>query len=269
MININQKEIKVPTFLQEKNDLIGLGVVLIKKDNNEILFIKGIKYSFLEILIDSYHNDIIRLKSGNFFDNFSIYTIYIHFFEFKKSEIIVVFYVSDDKGLIINDNLYALSYKLINCYNEDFSEAKINALLKEIFPTVEGVAGVFIIKISGHSLFTKVNKNLRFLEDNSVQIGGFISAFLIFSKEILKKISNEEYIRAINFDKFDFIIHENNDIIFAFLLRKDKKIFDIERYIELIKEEFYIRYGDLIREFNGKVTNFNEFESVIEKYFII
>ena len=263
------KNKKIVLTTQEKNDLIGLGIVLIKKDNNEILFIKGIKYSFLEILIDSYHNDIIRLKSGNFFDNFSIYTIYIHFFEIKKNEIIVVFYISHKKGLIRNDTLYALSYKLINCYIKDFSEIKINALLKEIFPSMEGVAGVFIIKVSGHSLFTKVNENLRFLEDNSVQIGGFISAFLIFSKAIFKKNANKEYMKAIYFDKFDFVIHENDDIIFTFLLSKDKKILGIERYIELIKEEFYVRYGDLIRKFNGKVTNFNEFESVIEKYFII
>ncbi|GAH79256.1 unnamed protein product, partial [marine sediment metagenome] len=43
----------------------------------------------------------------------------------------------------------------------------------------------------------------------------------------------------------------------------------IERYMELLKEEFFDLYSDCLKDFNGEVYQFHSFEPVVEKYFSI
>ncbi|MFX0074278.1 MAG: hypothetical protein ACFE96_02465, partial [Candidatus Hermodarchaeota archaeon] len=122
--------------------------------------------------------------------------------------------------------------------------------------------------ITGHTLFTKIREDKTKLLDNYIQIGGFLSAILMFSNEIIGKNSGES-LQAINFENQQFLITVRDGIIFAYLLEDPTFSKAIERCMELLKEEFFEMYSECLKNFDGDLNHFYDFEHVVEKYFSI
>ena len=90
----------------------------------------------------------------------------------------------------------------------------------------------------------------------------------MFSNEIIGKNSGEN-LQAINFENQQFLITVEEGVIFAYLIEQSKSLETIERYMQLLKEEFFELYYDSLKDFNGDLNQFHSFEPVVEKYFSI
>ncbi|GAH69954.1 unnamed protein product, partial [marine sediment metagenome] len=99
-----------------------------------------------------------------------------------------------------------------------------------------------------------------------VHIGGFISALLSFSNTIIGEETGAK-LKEINFGNQQFYVISKSNVVFAFLVENMNQL--LQRYMYLIADEFLFDFRNYIKEFNGDVTPFNEFESKINQYFII
>jgi len=90
----------------------------------------------------------------------------------------------------------------------------------------------------------------------------------MFSNEVIGKNSGES-LQAINFENQQFLITVKEGVIFAYLVEQTNNSENIERYMDLLKEEFFNLYSDCLKDFNGEINQFNTFEPVVEKYFSI
>jgi hypothetical protein len=133
---------------------------------------------------------------------------------------------------------------------------------------MKGISALFIISTCGHCFFKRINKEKKFLAKNYIQVGGFISAILAFSKEVLCNESGET-LQTINFNNQQFEMHVKNDVIFAYLVDNKNNSEKIKRFIDLMIEEFLEMYSNIIVKFNGDLNPFDKFEKVIDKYFVI
>ena len=97
-------------------------------------------------------------------------------------------------------------------------------------------------------------------------IGGFLTAISSFAKEIK---SGE--VRALNFRNVNFIYSHDTQYGCIFILIAD--IFDLEEEVrerlELMKEEFIKRYSSYLENFNGRVSQFQEFDEFVEENIFI
>lgn len=262
-------ESSLPIIIEDRHplEMLGLGLVSISLKNYNIIIRKGIGFSLLNKLITLYKNQIIEKKEGKIIELLGSFTLYIHFYEVER-EIIAIFYLNEKDKLIKYEDLCSLSNILLRCYCSNVSDSELNSICNKIIPCVKGISALFIIFSTGHSLFAKINKTKKFLADNYIQIGGFISAILAFSREVIGKESGES-LRAINFENEKFYVHLKDDIIFAYLIDKKNESKNLKRYIQIIADEFIDQFNDELKDFNGDVTPFSDFERVIDNYLII
>ncbi len=259
-------------FQEELNDsdsieLLGIGLVSISGKRVNTIYKKGIGNGLLKSLVNFYKDQIIEKQEGKIIDLVGTHTIYIHFFDVKP-DIFAIFYVNEKDKLIRYDKLCALSNKILKSFCSNNSVSEINKLCDNIIPKVSGISALFIISEAGHAFFTKINKKKKFLLDNYIQVGGFLSAIMAFSQEVIGKESGEN-LQAINFENQQFILIVKDKLIFAYLVEKDLNLIDIRRFMEIIAEEFVESYQDQINDFKGDLEPFAYFKNVVDKYFII
>jgi hypothetical protein len=259
----HEEEIKSPKC----TELLGLGLVSISGNRTHTIFKKGIGNGLLKTLVKIYKEQIIEKREGKIIDLLGSHTIYIHFFDVKP-DIFTIFYVNEKDKLVRYDNLCSISNKLLKSFCMNRSDADLNKLCEDIIPKVSDISALFIISKAGHSLFTKINKKKKYLVDNYIQIGGFLSAITAFSQEVIGKESGEN-IEAINFENHQFILIIKYNLIFAYLLERNTNLKQSKRFMELVAEEFYDSYHDQINNFNGGLEPFTSFKNVVNKYFII
>lgn len=248
-------------------EMLGIGLVSITPRNHNIIFHKGIGIQLLNKLVALYKGEIIEKREGIFIDYLGSFIVYIHFYEVEK-EVFTIFYLNEKDKLIKYESLCALSNIIMTCYCSNISTLELFSVCNRIIPCVKGISAIFIIYRSGHSLFTKVNKEKKFLAENQIQVSGFISAILAFSKEVIGKESGEG-LQAIIFENERFFVHVRDNIIFAYLINKKKESKNLKRFIELIADEFMERFDSDLKDFNGDVTSFSEFEKVVDSYLLI
>ena len=247
-------------------EMLGLGLVSMNQNKFNIILMKGINSSLLNKLIRNYREEIIKKEEGKIIDLIGMYTVYIHFFKVDRGTL-SIFYINENDKLIKYDDLCSLSSKIVNEFCSNYSNSNLNAICTEVVAKLPEVSAMFIVSSAGHSLFSKINEENDFLKKNLIQIGGFISALFTFSSEIIGRDSGD-YLRAINFENRQFLVNLKDDVIFACFTEKiDSK--EIEKRIDLIAEEFFDRYEERVKNFDGDVSVFSEFESVIDKYFTI
>ena len=247
-------------------ELLGLGLVSITQHKFNIILMKGINSSLLDKLIRNYREEIIEKEEGKLIDLIGMYTVYIHFFKVDTGTF-SIFYINEKDKLIKYDDLCSLSSSIVNEFCSNYSNSNLNAICSKVVVKLPDVSAIFIVSSAGHSLFSKIKEENEFLRDNVIQIGGFISAMLTFSSELIGKESGEN-LKAINFENHQFLVNMKDDIIFAcFTETNNSKV--IKKHIDLIVEEFFDRYEERVKNFDGDVTAFNEFESVIDKYLTI
>ena len=265
--------IELEDFIQESLALtkevqvLGISLVSLSPNRYSIVFNKGISRALIKDLIHLYRLEILNKKEGKLIDLFGIYTVYIHFYSIG-SEKFTLFYMNEKDRLVDYADICSLSRSLYKLYSSNISHSKIELICNEIVPCVNGISALFVINSSGHTLFTKFRSDKKRLSDNYIQIGGFLSAILMFSNEVIGRSAGES-LQAISFENQQFLISVEDGIIFAYLVEDNVKSETRERYIELIKEEFIEQFYDCLTDFNGDINQFQSFEPVVEKYFSI
>jgi hypothetical protein len=217
-------------------------------------------------LIKLYRPDILKKKEGKLIDLLGIFTVSIHFYSFG-TESIAIFYIIEKDTLTNYDVMCSVSRKLAQLYCSNASLSLINDTCNKIIPSFSGLSALFVVSTSGHTLFTKIRDDKATISENHIQIGGFLSAILMFSNEIIAKNSGDT-LQAINFGGQQFIISVKEDIIFAYLVDNSLKTDNFERYTDLIAEEFLDQFRESVKNFNGDLNQFHCFKLVVDKYFL-
>jgi hypothetical protein len=248
-------------------DILGVGIVSITEKNSNIVYNKGISRSFMKDLIKLYRPDILKKKEGKLIDLLGIFTVSIHFYSFD-GESIAIFYVIEKDTLTNYDEMCSVSRILAQMYCSNAPLSAINDTCSKIIPSFEGLSALFVVSTTGHTLFTKIRAEETSISENHIQIGGFLSAILMFSNEVIGKHS-EDTLQSINLKNQRFIIFVKQDIIFAYLVDHSPKSGNFERYVELIAEEFLDQFSASLIDFNGDLGQFHRFETVVTKYFCL
>lgn len=253
--------------LRKKIQVLGISLITLSDNRYNIVFNRGINLSLAKDLIHIYRSEILNRNEGKIIEEFGIYSVYIHFYTFGKLKV-SIFYLSEKGNVIANDELCSFSKVLVKSYCSHVSRSKISQICESVIPIVSGVSAFLVISTTGQTLFKKIRSDKKNLLENYIQIGGFLSAILTFSNEILGKKTGE-CLKAIDFQNHTFLITVEEGAIFAFLLDQSAKSERLERYIELLTEEFIELYYDDLKDFNCDITQFRSFEAVVENYFAI
>ncbi len=219
----------------------------------------------LDRLIQLYRPDILEKKEGKLIDLLGIFTVSIHFYSFC-AESIAIFYVNEKDTLTNYEDMCSASRTLAQMYCSNAPFSAINNSCNKIIPSFEGLSALFVISTTGHTLFAKTRYDKESISEKRIQIGGFLSAILMFSNEVIGKSSGET-LQAINFENQQFIITVKQDVIFAYLVDMSSKSDNFKRYTDLIAEEFLDQFSDRVKNFNGDLGQFRIFEMVVDKYF--
>ncbi len=267
-------------LLEEQNSnqmqLLGVGIVKILNYsiNNEIdiIFQKGIGNKLIRKIINKNKEKILEKRQGISIDLICNFTIYNHFFNNNQDEIVNIIYIDKKEKILNFSDLFNISKQLNECIYNNYSLSKIEDFCNKRIKLLkcEGLLAIFIIGSAGHLFLSKINKSQTKLLEHELPISGFISAILSFSKEVIGKEPGVK-LKQINLGNQRFYVNLEKDAIFAYLVRKERILDPFRRYMHLISEEFLDIYGDKINpsEFNGEVTQFEPFESVVDQYFII
>ncbi len=248
-------------------DILGIGIVSITERNSNLIYNKGISRSLMKDLIKLYRSDILEKKEGKLIDLLGIFTVSIHFYSFGR-ESIAIFYVMEKDTLTNYDDMCSVSRSLAQLYCSNASLSVINKVCNKMIPSFKGLSALFVVSTTGHTLYTKIRDDKTSISENHVQIGGFLSAILMFSNEVIGK-NSEDTLQSINLKNDRFLIFVKKDIIFAYLVDHSPKSDNFARYVELIAEEFLDQFSNSLKDFNGDLTQFNRFDSVIDKYFCL
>ena len=248
-------------------DLLGVGLVSMTEKRYTIVFSKGIKRPLIKLLVKFYRSEILEKKEGKRIKLLGAYTIYVHFYTIED-ESISIFFVNETDKLTKYDGLCSLSKQLVNSYCSNATFSEIDQLCKRAIPSAKGLSALFVISKAGLSLFTKIRKDKKYLEDNFITISGFISAILSFSNEVIGKNTGDT-LQAINFESQQLLLTVKENVIFAYLVEDFTKSKNIKRFMELLIEEFLDNYCDRIEDFNGDINQFRNFEQCVDKYFDI
>ncbi|MHA2289582.1 MAG: hypothetical protein ACXABG_12420 [Promethearchaeota archaeon] len=247
--------------------VLGIGVVSLSTNRYSIVFNKGISSSLIKDLIHLYRLEILNKKEGKLIDLFGIYTVYIQFYTLG-SEKFTLFYINEKDKLVNYGDICSLSRLFLKIYSSNVSHSKIRQVCNKVVPSVKGISALFIINSTGHTLFTKFRSDKKRLSDNYIQIGGFLSAILMFSNEVMGKSAGKS-LQAITFENQQFLISIQEGIIFAYIVEDSIRSETRERYIELLKDEFIELFYDCLTDFNGDLNQFQSFGPVVEQYFSI
>jgi hypothetical protein len=196
------------------------------------------------------------------------FMVILHFFEDKTNNKIILIYMNDKEKDVNFTKLYLFSKEIFNKFESDFNLAEIKEFCdkKITIPQSKKLFGIFILNPSGSPYFTKINKERAGIADKDVQISGFISAILTFSREVISQDAGGN-LKEINFGSQRFFTIIRNDVIFAYLVEDANSLF--KRYMYLVVEEFFNSYQKELEEFNGDISPFKDFENILEKYFKI
>jgi len=251
-----------------------LGIGLVKISENEVngkfnvLFQKGIGIPLVQNVMELYKKEIISKKQGNSIIPLNDMTIFLHYFENSNHEILVIIYMEEKETSINFSQLYLLSKDINKKFQSHLSLDNIiyefNSAIE--IPKTDGVIAIFIIGSTGSPFVSRINKNRSNIQDHEVHIGGFISALLSFSNTIIGEETGAK-LKEINFGNQQFYVITKNNVIFAFLVEKMTSL--IQRYMYLLADEFLFSYKDILRNFNGDITPFSNFEEKINQYFKI
>lgn len=257
-------------------DLLGVGLIKISDLNAggkiDVIYQKGIGNQLIQKIIHVNKEKILKNKQGFLIDQISNYTAYIHYFDNKHKEITVIIYLDKKKSILKFSKFYYISKKLNKATRSKKSISEIQKICEQDFkiPKSNSSVALLIISTSGHLYFSKVNRNNKKLANVELQISGFISALLSFTKEL---IGQEPGIRLkqIHFGNQRFYLTLKNDVVFAYLVEKEKASTIDKRYMQLIADEFIDMFRDKINphSFNGDVSQFQKFGNIVDSYLII
>ena len=256
--------------------LLGVGLIKISDLNTggttQILFQKGIGIQLIHTILKLNKIKILTKKHGIGIDLISDYTVYIHYFDTNPNEIIVIIYLDEKDAILKFSSYYEISKKLnkVICSSEEFSSIQEICDYDFIIPQSDSILALFVISTAGHLFYSKVNEKKCRLGDFEIQISGFISALLIFTKEMIGEGPGIE-LKHINFGNQQIYLIVKNEVISAYLV-EEERISKLDRkYMQIVSDEFFDMYKDHInpKTFNGDLSKYQRFEKVVDKYFIM
>ncbi len=256
--------------------LLGVGLIKISDLNAggtmQVLFQKGIGIQLIHTILKLNKNKILKKKQGIAIELISDYTIYMHYFNTNPSEIIVIIYLDTKESIMKFSSYYEISKKLneaiYSC--EEFSDIQEICDYDFIIPKSDSILAFFIISTSGHLFYSKMNKKKSRLRDFEIQISGFISALLIFTKEMIGQGPGVE-LNHINFGNQQIYLTVKNNVIFAYLVGEERISKLDQKYMQIVSDEFLDMYKDDIspKAFTGNISQFQRFGNILDNYFVI
>ncbi|TFG01168.1 MAG: hypothetical protein EU541_00160 [Promethearchaeota archaeon] len=251
-----------------------LGFCILKLGNNqslndyELVFKKGLRDPLIQNVIESNKQEIMQKEKGNSIIPLDEVMIIIHFFEDSYQNKIILIFMDDKERDINFTQLYLISKEIFKKFSSQINHTEIKTFCNEIIkiPQSEDLIGIFILNPSGSPYFTKINKERAGLANKDVQISGFISAILTFSKEVISQDSGGN-LKEINFGNQRFFTIIRNNVIFAYLVENANKLF--KRYMQIVVDEFFSSYKKELEQYNGDISPFKGFENTLNKYFKI
>ncbi|MFX1395033.1 MAG: hypothetical protein ACFFAH_15885 [Promethearchaeota archaeon] len=251
--------------------MLGIGLMKISVHNLdesfEIIFQKGIGMPLIQDILELYKKEIVSKKQGNSIIPVDNFTLFMHYFE-HQDDIIILIFMDEKEDTLSYSQLYLLTKLIKNKFQLNPSLKEIKKLLNErvALPRSEGVSAVLILSASGTLFISSISEKREIIAQKSVTISGFISALFSFSQEIIGKETGAK-LKEINFGNQLFYVIVKDKVIFAFLVDKASPL--LQRYMYLIVDEFFEKYQEIISNFNGDVTPFEEFKIIIDQYFLI
>ncbi|MBY9010174.1 MAG: hypothetical protein KGD74_09950 [Candidatus Lokiarchaeota archaeon] len=256
--------------------LRGVGLIKISDLNaggtTQVLFQKGIGIQLIHTILKLNKAKIITKKQGIGIGLISDYTVYMHYFNTNPSEIIVIIYLDNKESIMKFSSYYEVSKKLNEavCSCEEFSNIQEICDEDFIIPRLDSVLALFIISTAGHLYYSKVNEKKCRLGDFEIQISGFISALLIFTKEMIGQGPGVE-LKHINFGNQQIYLTVKTNVIFAYFVEEERILKLDRKYMQLVSEEFLDMYKDHInpKTFNGDLSKYQSFGNIIDKYIMM
>jgi len=256
--------------------LLGVGLIKISDLSaggiTQILFQKGIGIQLIHTILKLNMNKFLAKKQGVLIDIISDYTVYMHYFNTNPSEIIVIIYLDNKESILKFSSYYELSKKLNEVAYRSQSSEDLQKICKcdFIIPKSDSLLAFFVISTAGHLFFSKVSDKNSKLGDFGIQISGFISALMMFTKEMIGE-GPEVELKYINFGNQQIFLVVEHNVIFSYLV-EEKRISKLDKkYMRIVSDEFLELFKDHIdpKNFRGDLTKFHIFENIIDTYFII
>ncbi len=252
--------------------LCGFGLVKILKTNSwedfNVILHKGISMALIQNVIDLSKEEFLNNTQGNSIIPIDDFMIYNYYFQDNNGNIIFVIYMDEKKQQTNYSKLYLITKKINKFFTSNTPISEIINIFNTLIevPRSEGIIAVFILDPSGTPYYLKINKVKNNVDKNKEAISGFISALHLLSKEIFNKESRVK-LKEINVGNHRFYMITRDKVIFAYLVENPDHL--IQRYIYLIVDEFLDDYKEVIKNFKGDTSPFNNFENKINQYFII
>ncbi len=253
--------------------ILGFGLVKIMEANSggkfEIILQRGIGIPLIQNVLELCKKEILDKKQGNSIIPLDEFMIYIHYFEDNQENISVIIYMDEKKSNLNYANLYLVSKKINKFFssNKPISDVKTLCNTTIEIPRSEEIKAIFIINSSGSPYYTKISKIRTSIDKSQMHISAFISALFSFSKEVIGQESGAK-LKEINFGNQRFYMITKNKVIFAYLIEKLNQL--VQRYMYyLIVDEFLDKYQENIKNFAGDMSPFEDFDKVINHYFIL
>ena len=128
------------------------------------------------------------------------------------------------------------------------------------------ISRIFVIASGGLLAYSKC-----FVEtDESTTDGDLISGFITAISNFAMEIKGGQ-ISSLNFKNFNFIFTYDNEIDCMFVVIIDINDLETEAQIkvDLLKEEFINRFGEILKDWTGEVSIFREFDEFVEQNIFI
>ncbi|MHA2087907.1 MAG: hypothetical protein ACW972_06510 [Promethearchaeota archaeon] len=238
----------------------------------DVIFQKGMDIALVHHIINKNRSKILNSEEGNIKGNIGSLNVYLVYCDKNQTDKIIAIFVDKEK---INDKYLKLDNLTVSLL-EKIGITTSNLEIKRIciepvkFPRAKGLVGFLALDKTGLLYFSKVKKNRKKIAKNIFQIAGFISAILIYSKDLISGEDPELKLEDINLGSHHFYVNIKNNVIFAYFIEKNKITDNFDKYIHIIVDKFIEKYYDPhITNFRGDISHFHSFETVIKQYFDI
>jgi len=260
---------------EPSKDLQLQGVCILEMSNLggiEVLFQKGIDTLQIQKLINQYKSKIINNEEGTITDNIDNLNAYLVYCDADTAGKIIAIFISKEENKLDYTKLDLLTEGLfkklgISITNLVIRKLRINTIK---IPRAKGLVGFLALDKTGLLYFSKVKKNRKKISKNIFQIAGFISALLIYSKDLISGEDPEVRLEDINLGSHHFYVNIKKNVIFAYFIEKHNVTDNFEENIQIVVGKFIDKYyNPYITNFKGDLSPFHSFEEVIDQYFEI
>ncbi|MHA1987334.1 MAG: hypothetical protein ACW98D_11900 [Promethearchaeota archaeon] len=272
MINTEEKS---QDFKNSSKHLQIQGVCILEMDikgDIEIIFLKGIDIAVVHNIINSNRTKILNNEEGDIKDYVGPLNAYLVYCNKNQSDIIIALFVDEEEIKNIYSKLDNIAVILFEKIGIDTTGVEIKKICVNTarIPRAKGLVGFLALNKTGILYFSRVKKDRKKISKNIFQIAGFISALMIYSKDLISGEDPEVRLEDINLGSHHFYVNIKNNVIFAYFIEKHEVTENFDNYIQIVVDKFIEKYyNPYITDFRGDLSPFHSFDAVIDRYFKI